>query len=36
MLRGVAAGQLHTVTRAELERRLGGDTVVLDVRPLPE
>jgi hypothetical protein len=31
MLRGVAAGQLHTVTRAELERRLGGD-----VRPLPE
>lgn len=29
-------GQLHTVTRAELKRRLGGDTVVLDVRPLPE
>ena len=29
-------GQLHTVTRAELERRLGGETVVLDVRPLPE
>jgi rhodanese-related sulfurtransferase len=29
-------GQLHTVTRAELKRRLGGDTMVLDVRPLPE
>jgi rhodanese-related sulfurtransferase len=29
-------GQLQTMTRAELKRRLGGDTVVLDVRPLPE
>jgi rhodanese-related sulfurtransferase len=24
------------VTRAELKRRLGGDTVILDVRPAPE
>jgi rhodanese-related sulfurtransferase/DNA-binding transcriptional ArsR family regulator len=29
-------GQLQTVTRAELKRQLGGDTVVLDVRPSPE
>jgi len=29
-------GELQTVTRAELKRRLGGDTVVLDVRPSPE
>jgi rhodanese-related sulfurtransferase/DNA-binding transcriptional ArsR family regulator len=29
-------GQLQTITRAELKRRLGGDTVVLDVRPAPE
>lgn len=28
--------ELHTVTRAELKRRLGGDTVVVDVRPSPE
>jgi rhodanese-related sulfurtransferase/DNA-binding MarR family transcriptional regulator len=28
--------QLQTVTRAELKRQLGGDTVVLDVRPSPE
>lgn len=29
-------GQLQTITRAELKRRLGGDVVVLDVRPAPE
>jgi rhodanese-related sulfurtransferase/DNA-binding transcriptional ArsR family regulator len=29
-------GQLQTVTRAELERRLRGHTVILDVRPSPE
>jgi rhodanese-related sulfurtransferase/DNA-binding MarR family transcriptional regulator len=29
-------GQLQTITRAELKRRLGGDTVILDVRPSPE
>lgn len=28
--------QLRTMTRAELKRRLGGDTLVLDVRPTPE
>lgn len=29
-------GHLQTITRAELVHRLGGPTVIVDVRPLPE